>query len=202
MSLSAAVLDALAASGVSREQIIAAMKADIAERAAAEASRLEAQKEGNRERQRRKRERDNAVSRDVTDVTRDARDPSPNERDNLTPTRERKTEPKGSSKSLVEEEKRQPTVSCIRRAYPPPEGVTDEQWMAFRTQRKKPLNERSYTLVCNKLTELAEAGWPPGDMIDRAIEHGWETVFKPRNFGNERDSNPLATAVQRLAAHQ
>lgn len=85
MSLSAAILDALADAGATREQIIAAMKADIAERAATEAARIEAQKEGNRDRQRRKRERDNAKSRDVTDVTRDARDTLPNDKDILTP---------------------------------------------------------------------------------------------------------------------
>ncbi len=53
MSLSAAILDALLASGATREMIAAAMKADIAERAAVEEARLAAKREGNRERQRR-----------------------------------------------------------------------------------------------------------------------------------------------------
>lgn len=109
-------------------------------------------------------------------------DPSPNEIDILTPTRIEKTEPKGSSKK-----------------FPEPSGVTSEQWQAFRRQRKKPINERSYTLLCNKLTELAEAGWPPGEMIDLAIERGWETVFAPRTFGNERsDRDPTTVALERL----
>jgi hypothetical protein len=125
---------------------------------------------------RQKRYRDN--KRDVTrDVT-----PSPNERDNLTPTRVEK-----------------PSAKAEVKKFPEPEGISPEQWQAFRKQRKKPLNERSYTLVCNKLTELAEAGWPPGEMIDLAIERGWETVFAPRNFGNERaDNNPTATALARV----
>jgi hypothetical protein len=109
-------------------------------------------------------------------------DPAPNERDILTPTRVGKTEPKGSSKK-----------------FPEPDGVTAEQWQAFRKQRKKPLNERSYTLLRNKLDELAEAGWPPGEMIDLAIERGWETVFAPRNFGHERtDRDPTTVALERL----
>jgi hypothetical protein len=58
--------------------------------------------------------------------------------------------------------------------------VSKTQWAAFRSQRRKALNARSYTLLCNKLTKLAEDGWPPGDMIDLAIERGWETVFAPR----------------------
>jgi hypothetical protein len=60
-----------------------------------------------------------------------------------------------------------------------PDGVSAEQWSAFKAQRKKPLNERSYVLLTNKLNALADDGYPPGEMIDLAIERGWETVFKP-----------------------
>jgi hypothetical protein len=75
-----------------------------------------------------------------------------------------------------------PSRVCEARArFAPPDGVSDEQWAAFRKQRKKPINERSYALLTNKLQSLAEAGWPPGEMIDLAIERGWETVFEPRN---------------------
>lgn len=64
MSLSAAVIDALLASGATRECIAAAIKADIAERDAIEAARLEAKREGNRERQRRYKERHNENNAD------------------------------------------------------------------------------------------------------------------------------------------
>jgi hypothetical protein len=73
-----------------------------------------------------------------------------------------------------------------RGSFPVPEGVTDDQFRAFRQQRKKPLNDRSYALLCNKLQTLAEAGWPPGEMIDLAIERGWETVFAPKDQQNGR----------------
>jgi hypothetical protein len=147
------------------------------------------------ERQRRCRENKKAGCHAVT-VT---RDPSPNEIDILTPTRESKTEAKASSKSLVAAENREAVASCLRKAFPPPLGVSDEQWAAFRKQRKKPLNERSYVLLANKLTTLAEAGWPPGEMIDLAIERGWETVFEPRKFGHERsDRDPTTVALERL----
>ncbi len=125
-------------------------------------------------------------------------DPSPNERDNLTPTRV-KTDPKGSSKSLVEIEKIEAIGACLRKAFPEPNGVTAEQWSAFRGQRKKKLNDRSYALLCRKLDKLAEAGWPPGEMIDLAIERGWETVFAPRNFANDRPKQAsLSTVVHRI----
>jgi hypothetical protein len=72
-------------------------------------------------------------------------------------------------------------ASSPRAKFPPPPNVSPDQWRAFQGQRKKRLNERSYLLLCNKLIRLAEDGWPPGDMIDLAIERGWETVFKPRD---------------------
>jgi hypothetical protein len=83
-------------------------------------------------------------------------------------------------------EKQEAIATCLRRAFPPPDGVSDEQWAAFRKQRKKALNDRSYTLLVNKLIHLATEGHDPGLLIDLAIERGWETVFAPRTFGNER----------------
>ena len=73
--------------------------------------------------------------------------------------------------------------------FPCPPGVSIEQWKGFvqhRRQHKKggPLNDRAYTLLCNKLAELSADGWPPGDMIDLAIERGWLTVFKPHDQRN------------------
>jgi hypothetical protein len=100
--------------------------------------------------------------------------------------------------------KSEPVISSEAKASSPrakfvaPLGVSDEQWVAFREQRKKPLNARSYVLLRNKLDKLAEAGWPPGDMIDLAIERGWETVFAPRNFANDRSSDPTSDALSRI----
>jgi hypothetical protein len=96
------------------------------------------------------------------------------------------------------EEKREAIATCLRIAFPPPFGVSAEQWAAFRKQRKKSLNDRSYALLTAKLAKLAEDGWPPGEMIDLAIERGWETVFAPRTFANERSNNPTAEAVHRI----
>lgn len=73
-----------------------------------------------------------------------------------------------------------------RKGWPVPVGVSAEQWVAFCCQRKKPLNEHAYGLLTGKLETLARDGWPPGEMIDRAIEHGWETVFAPKDHRNGR----------------
>jgi hypothetical protein len=105
------------------------------------------------------------------------------------------------TEQVREEENKEAIASCIRAAFPPPLGVTAEQWQAFRKQRKKPINDRSYTLLCNKLVGLAEAGWPPGEMIDLAIERGWETVFEPRSQANVslQRTRPNLTSLVRAA---
>jgi hypothetical protein len=85
LSLSAAVLNALVEAGVTREQLVAAMHADIAVRDAEEAAKLEAKRQGNRDRQQRKRERDSNAKSRVTPVTaRDSRDKGSNDIDILT----------------------------------------------------------------------------------------------------------------------
>ena len=187
MSLSAAVIAVLVEKGMSASDIL-----DVARASEAKADPTNAERQARFRANKKANTDSNAVT--VTPVT-----PSPNERDILTPTRESKTDPKGSSKSR---EQRALIGNCLKRAFPPPEGVTAEQWQAFCGQRKKKLNDRSYALLTNKLIALAEAGWPPGEMIDLATERGWETVFAPRNFTNDRsNANPLSEAVTRILSN-
>jgi hypothetical protein len=74
--------------------------------------------------------------------------------------------------------------------FPAPDGVSEERWADFCQQRKKRLNDSSYSLLCRRLAKFAEAGWPPGDLIDRAIERGWETVFEPKEYRNGSSGKP------------
>jgi hypothetical protein len=76
----------------------------------------------------------------------------------------------------------------VGKRLPAPVGVSRDQWKAFRKQRKKPLTDRAYLMICKKLSALAEDGWPPGEMIDLAIERGWETVFEPKEQGNGKST--------------
>lgn len=92
------------------------------------------------------------------------------------------------TRNKVEPVSSEAKASSPRAKFPPPHNVGEDQWRAFRGQRKKPLNERSYLLLCNKLVKLAEDGWPPGEMIDLAIERGWETVFKPWEQRHDRQA--------------
>lgn len=161
MSFNAAALKLMADKGLSAH--------DIAEIAAVNEMRSSAAERQARYRERKRNERD--VTRDVT--------PSPNERDNLTPTRETKTEPKGSSKSLIEEEKQRAIGSCLKVAYPAPDGVTDPVWRDFLNspkRRKAGMSATAYSGIVRNLAELAEHGFPPGEMIVLAVERGWVTV--------------------------
>jgi hypothetical protein len=138
---------------------------------AGEVSALERRRASDRERQRNYRNEHNVTSRYTTDVT-----------DRVSLDKKDPQTPKELNPSRV----------CETRArFAAPDGVSDEQWVAFRKQRKKPINDRSYALLCNKLVTLAEAGWPPGEMIDLAIERGWETVFEPRNDNGRKSGNSM-----------
>lgn len=138
------------------------------------------------ERQARYRQRKRDVTRDVT--------PAPNERDILTPTRVEKTEPKGSSKSLIADERREAVASCLRVAFPPPPDVGDEAWADFLRspkRRKAGMSKTAYAGICRNLQALAEHGFPPGEMIELAVERGWTTV-KLEWVQNERRNDSMA----------
>jgi hypothetical protein len=92
------------------------------------------------------------------------------------------TPPDTETENRIRAEKKEAVASCLKVAFSfdPPLGVSDEQWEAFSGQRKKKLNERSYLLLTNKLIKLSAQGHDPGELIDLAIENGWETVWPPR----------------------
>lgn len=203
------LLKRLAAAGTPIE-LIAEVAAEMG-RLEGECAALDKRRAGERRRKHEQRERE-AMSRDVTgqDVTgRDSEDaPSPQ-----SPPLKVSPDPFKESPPLTP----QPVV-VGRRAKPkfaPPEGVGFEQWEAFCQQRKKKLTDHAYSLLCGKLHTLAEAGWPPGKMIDLAIERGWETVFPPKDRPNDHrpandrsePQNPMVRAViaaerQRRASEQ
>jgi hypothetical protein len=110
-------------------------------------------------------------------------DPSPNERDILTPTRKEKTEPKGSSKSLVELEKLGAISSCLKAAFSCPEGVDPAHWRDFMKNRRTKRLTNSDTAYAGQLKALAEFSddeWPPGRLVQFAAEKGWGSINDPR----------------------
>lgn len=92
------------------------------------------------------------------------------------------TPPDTETDNRIRAEKKEAVALCLKVAFPfsAPMGVGAEQWEAFLGQRKKKLNDRSYLLLTNKLIKLSAQGHDPGELIDLAIESGWETVWPPR----------------------
>lgn len=174
MSLTGGHLDALLAAGATAEQIVALVKADMAERE--EATRLRRSKDAAR--QRRHRE-----SRDVTVTNADKRDTPPDgspkdiyQTPSLAPRG--KTEAKASSKNFVL-----------------PADIPAEQWAGFEDMRrrmKKPLSDRARSLAVTELRRLRdEEGWPPGEVLNHCVMNSYQGIFPPkRNHGNERRNTP------------
>lgn len=74
--------------------------------------------------------------------------------------------------------------------FGPPDGVDLVAWNEFCGQRRKPITRQAYARMLNTLTETTEAGWPPGEIVGRSIERGWETLFVPNEAKNgKRTSN-------------
>ncbi len=81
-------------------------------------------------------------------------------------------------------------LNALWHGTPPPHGVTDECWSGFLAHRKAMpkagrFTTRAYQLLCEKLAALAADGWPPGELLDTAIDRNWITVFPPKDARND-----------------
>jgi len=82
-----------------------------------------------------------------------------------------------------------------RAAYPPPPGVPNEIWADYRKLRdrkKAPLSDTAYRRLLAKLQQLAEAGYPPGEVVALSVERGWTGFFEPKADRNERTDPTFA----------
>jgi hypothetical protein len=164
----------------------AALVAEVAAalaRASADRDAIEGRRTRDRERQASRR---HAMSRDVTldDVTsRDTADEPPLlDKETLSPT------------PPIKEINHTPRVigALARKAagFGPPEAIEVDRWNVFCSQRKKALTRIAYDRIAKTLTDAASVGWPPGEVLDRSIESGWETVFVPKEaYGGRRNGS-------------
>lgn len=63
------------------------------------------------------------------------------------------------------------------------EMLSDEQWKAYLNMRvliNKPMIAYSSKLLVHKLNEIANLGWHPGDVCDRATVNGFTDIFPPK----------------------
>lgn len=183
MSLSAAVIDALVASGCTPEQMAAVIKADLAERDAA----LEAKRAKDSERQRRHR-----ASRDVTvtngdSVTDPSLSPAPNE-NNSNPHPH--THPDNST-------------PCARKGdpWPKPDFADAQHWSDVKANRKAkrlPNTPTAYVKFRRDLEKWVDDDWPPGRLIEAIAARGWASAeHDPR--GTRTNDRPAPN--QRFASN-
>ena len=62
-----------------------------------------------------------------------------------------------------------------------PEFVSDEMWEAYlkhRKQKKVAVTERSYNLLCKKLTKWHSEGHDVNAILEQSVENGWTGVFE------------------------
>lgn len=177
----------MTAAGAPPEAIALALEAIETRDAADEARRAKARDKKRRQRAGDSPETVPGLSRDTTGTVPPEPSPipspssSPDPSNNPTPAPTRENIP---AKAPAFAKRRWP------KDMPPPPGVSDDQWAGFvqhRVAKRQRLTPRAYELLCGKLAEFAENGWPPGAAIDRAVERGWLTVFPPDT--EHRNSN-------------
>jgi putative phage-type endonuclease len=75
-----------------------------------------------------------------------------------------------------------------------------ESWDAFvqaRIKLKKPMTDYAKKLLINKLDKLRQAGHDPKQLLDTAIERGWQTVWPP-----EMENVPAAKPIRKTAEEE
>ncbi|KQO50633.1 hypothetical protein [Sphingomonas sp. Leaf257] len=173
MNLSAAVIDALVASGATVEQLAAAMKAALAETEQAKTTR----RAKDAERQQRSRaNRKAAVSRDVTVTPRDTCDAPPNDIYSNPP-------------ELSPDASHPPRAARRASAFPRPDWADEQVWSDFLANRKR--KGLSNTVTAHRklladIARIADAAWPPGRLLEAATARGWGAIYP--SIKDDRDA--------------
>lgn len=103
--------------------------------------------------------------------------------------------PNTSGTTIVEEAKASPTARAKKKTEPfiLPDWVPTEQWGAFEAMRRtirKPMTDYAKKLVVSELRKLADAGYPPGPVLDQSTRNDWQDVYKIKDRDNgQRQSN-------------
>lgn len=105
-----------------------------------------------------------------------------------------KSADKPSRTTIVEEAKASPTARAKKsEPFVLPDWVPAEQWAAFAAMRqtiRKPMTDYAKKLVVTELRKLADAGYPPGDVLDQSTRNDWQDVYKIKDRDNgQRQSN-------------
>ena len=106
--------------------------------------------------------------------------------------------------TIVEEAKASPTARAKKsEPFVLPDWVPVEQWEAFSAMRKairKPMTDYAKKLVVSELMKLADAGYPPGAVLDQSTRNNWQDVYKIKDRDNGQSKHPNRGGSTRDAA--
>lgn len=190
--MNAALLQKLIEAGTPAE-LVAEVAMELS-RAQAAVEILETRRRNERERKSRSREvtHSHGKSRDSRDKPDKSPKVSPKEI-NQTPSYPpvQVSEPSGSSPSP--------------RPWALPEGVSLQVWTDLLSNRKRKRlgnTPTAWKQFCDDLNRVSlQTGIPPPELIRQCAAKGWGAIYDPRDQRNERSSNPIGDALQRLAAN-
>jgi len=82
------------------------------------------------------------------------------------------------------------TTKIINKAQAP-DWLDSNLWNDFLEHRKKlrkPMTEKAKELFFSKINKFKENGFNPTELIETAIERGWQTVFEPKEQADGLDA--------------
>lgn len=120
----------------------------------------------------------------------------------LTPTPAESAD-KPSRTIIVEEAKASPTKRAKPEQVEIPDWIPAEPWAGFVAMRKeqgKPLKGRALTLAITELRKLADAGHPPGAVLDQSTLKSWLGLFPIKDQRNGQQQQPGSRTAGAVAA--
>jgi len=71
-----------------------------------------------------------------------------------------------------------------------------KDFIDHRSKLRKPMTDKAKSLFISKLTGFYEKGYNPKELIETAIERGWQTVFEPKmDKGNRVQDQNIKEAI-------
>jgi hypothetical protein len=70
-----------------------------------------------------------------------------------------------------------------------PDKIPEAEWAAYvemRQRIRKPMTDHAKGLAVAELFKLAEAGWPPGDVLNHSTMNSYQGLFPPKDRKNDR----------------
>lgn len=104
-----------------------------------------------------------------------------------------------SAPPAVLEEKKRAIASCLKVAWPCPDGVEDAHWRDFMAARKRKRCVETQTAldgVMADLARIADDEWPLGRLVQHAAAKGWGSINDPREPRHGQSSGNV-TSLQR-----